>query len=498
LKLEIIDRDDHQKQVIAEIDNESFERFKHQAARKISKEIRVPGFRPGKAPYDVIRRVAGDKAIQDEAVELMLKEIYPKILEEAHIDPYGPGKIDEILSLDPPKFSFIIPLNPSVELGNYKEIRREYNEPVITDEKVEEVIERLRRRMGVAIPVERPSQPGDLVAIKMSARLLNPQEGEEAVLIEENTFEMVAGMPEDHTDEEGNEWPFPGFVNELVGLQPGEKKTILHTFPEDDSDDDLSGKEAEFIIEVESVKEIQKPQLDDDFAKTVGGFETVENLRKVIRNQLQDNETSKYNQEYFQALIEELVNGATVQYPPVALEEEIEHVLSHFLQDLQQEKMDFDTYLKTRELSREEFIEKEIKPVAERRLKRDLVLEEFATRENLRFQPEELVSIYNMAREQVRSNDMLRTLRKEKMDTRTLTDTLARSTINELFNQRLTSRLRAIATGQTEVAQTTAQSESAETATDEQPAASPEPDSSGSDQATPDVESNISESTVQE
>ena len=111
MKIETFDRDDHQKKIIAEFDTDTLERFKHQAARKIASETKFPGFRPGKAPYDMVRRMYGDKAIQDEAVSLMLDEVYPEIIERSRDRILRTRQLDEIISEDPPKFSFIVPFS---------------------------------------------------------------------------------------------------------------------------------------------------------------------------------------------------------------------------------------------------------------------------------------------------------------------------------------------------------------------------------------------------
>nr|HMN59996.1 trigger factor [Anaerolinea sp.] len=200
MKIETFEHEDHQKKIIAEFEAGFMEQYMRRGARKLASKTKIPGFRPGKAPYEVIRRTHGDAAIQEEAINIMLDEVYPQILSESGIKAYGPGKLEEILSLDPPKFSFIISLAPEVELGDYKAIRLEHTPPVIGEERVDEVVERLRRRTGTAVPVERAAEKGDLVAIRLSGHLVDPKEGEEAVLVEENSFEMVAGTPEDHTD----------------------------------------------------------------------------------------------------------------------------------------------------------------------------------------------------------------------------------------------------------------------------------------------------------
>lgn len=447
MKIETFDREDHQKKIVAEFDSDILERYKRQAARKIASEARIPGFRPGKAPFDMVRRLYGDQAIQEEAVNLILDKEYAAVIQEAGIEPYGPGKLEEILSIDPLKFVFTVPLAPVIDLGDYKSIRLDYEAPTLDEARVDETIQRLRRRTGTAVPVERAAQEGDLVAVKLSARLNDPAEGEEPNLIEENTYEMIAGKPEDHTDPEGNEWPFKGFVNVLVGLSAGDSKVISHTFGDDGSADDLAGKTAEFSVSVESVKELNLPELDDSFAHGFGPYETLDALRTDIRKQMSETAVNAYNRKYADDLVDQLVNGASVVYAPNLLEEETEHMLTHFEEDLARQNMDLETYLKTRDMTKEEFENAELKPAAERRVKRQLVLEEFAVKENIQIQAEEVQMVYDMAVNQAKNYKKSAGAANPGMNTKDMADSLARGTINEIFNQRLLNRLRAIATG---------------------------------------------------
>ena len=298
-------------------------------------------------------------------------------------------------------------------LGDYKAIRSGSRRSTRgRDDKVDEVIDRLRRRTGTAVPVERPAEKGDLVAVKLSGHpYRSSRRRGRPVLIEENTYEMVAGTPEDHTDDEGHEWPYKGFVNELVGMKTGDKRTINHTFTDDGSEDDLTGKKAEFIVQVESVKEIAKPALNEEFVKSLGPYADLEALRADILRQLQDTETKNYNRNYFDELIEKLLADSKVEYPPILMEDEIEHMLGHFNEDLARQNLELETYLKTREMTREELIEKEIRPAAEKRMKRQLVLERFAAEENIQIQPQEVQMVYDMAWNQAKRDPKMASMR---------------------------------------------------------------------------------------
>ncbi len=444
MKIETQALENRQTKIIAELEPEVFDQFMRRAARKISTQARIPGFRPGKAPYEVVRRMYGDQALQQEAVEIMLDEVYPKVLQEANVEPSGPGKLEEIISIEPPKFAFIVPLLPEVQLGDYQSVRKEYAPEPITDEQVEKTVTRLQRSYATAEPVERAAQKGDMVSFKLSANRVNPEEGQPATLIESSSYQMIAGEQE---DDEAGKWPYEHFSDELVGLSANETKTWTHTFSGDTVFEDLDGKDAEFKVEVESVKEMHLPELNDEFAQTLGEFETFDALRTAIRTQLEQNYQQQYDNTYFNDLISEVVEQSTVQYPPHLLEEEIEDFLHGVEHDLEHERLDLDTYLKMREMDRDTFIETEVKPAATRRLERSLVLAEFAKQEKVEVKEEEIRSIYFTALQQMQSSEIKKIQSRNKRSTQEMANSIATSTVNNIFNQRLMNRIKAIATG---------------------------------------------------
>jgi trigger factor len=311
LKIEITTLEDQQTRMVAELEPEIMEKYRRQAARKISQTAKIPGFRPGKAPYDLVRRMIGDDRLTQEAVELVVDEIYPKMLAEANISPSGPGKLEEIISMEPPKFAFIVPLPPKIQIEDYKSIRKEYAPEPITEEQIEQTIKRLQRNYATAEPVERAAQQGDMVSFKLSAKRTQPEEGKSDTLLYEAPYQMIAGEEE---EEEEETFPYKGFPAELVGLSAGEMKTFIHTFSDESPYEDLRGTEAEFTIAVENVKEMHPPEVNDEFAQSLGEFQTLDELKKTIRQQLEQNYSQQYDQNYYGALIEELIAKSTVVY----------------------------------------------------------------------------------------------------------------------------------------------------------------------------------------
>jgi trigger factor len=309
LKIETVARDDQQTRLVAELDVETMEKYKHQAARKVSQSTKIPGFRPGKAPYNLVRQMVGDERLTQEAVELLLEEVYPKILTEANISPSGPGKLEEIITMDPPTFAFIVPLPPEVVIGEYQALKKEYAPEPITDEQVEQTINRLQRSYATAEPVEHAAQKGDMVSFKLSAKRTQSEEGQSETLLDESPYQMIAG----EEDELEEAFPYAGFTAELLGLSAGETKTLIHTFSDESSYEDLRGKEAEFTIVADNVKEMHLSEVNDEFAQGLGEFQTVDDLKKAIRQQLEQNYAQQYDQNYFNELIEELISMSTVR-----------------------------------------------------------------------------------------------------------------------------------------------------------------------------------------
>ncbi len=442
MKLEIQPRDDHQVNVIAEFESELLEQYKRRSARKIAEKTRIPGFRPGKAPYDVVRRVVGDEALIERAIEDLIDEYYPKILEEAQLKPGAAGNLEKILSLDPPKFSFLVPLEPEVDLGNYKDIRLDYSPEAVEEQEVTDFLKRLQTNYSTAEPVDRPAQEGDLVYIKLSGKLTQPVEGEDEVVFPQRPAQFILG-----TDLlENRSFPFPGFSENLLGKKEGDTFTLTYTYPQEDEDEALRGKEVEFEVTVQSVKSLILPELNDEFAQNVGQFETLEDLKKAIREQLENTKKEKADETFFNQLFEQLQAQATIKYPPQVLEDEVEHILEDFQHDLSRQGMELDSYLKMVNKDRETFIREVLEPIARRRLERSLIMDKFADVEQIKI---------DEANFQQAIQDSLRDLQSIPMDKKPtkaehnqLTQEVLIYNINRRLDKMILDRMKAIATGQ--------------------------------------------------
>lgn len=442
MKIEKQLTEDHQARLTVELEPQHLEEAKHRAARKIAQKVKIPGFRPGKAPYPVVLRTVGEAAVLDEAMEFLVNEQYPKIIEESGIKPYGPGNLENIKKLDPPTLEFIVPLEAEVTLGDYHQIRFPYELKTVTDEEVEHAIEDLRERMAVLEPVDRPAQENDRVFIHLSAERKEVKEGQSLTLIKDRE-DQVTINPEDK--DTSSEWPYPGFSRNLLGLKAGDEKVIEYTYPEDARLESLKGTSAIFRIKVTDIKLRKLPDLNDDFAQSVGEFETFAALQKAVRENLEKQTKKEYDEEYGNKIVTEILKDVQIKYPAVMLENETNGLLRQLENRLAEQNLDMTAYLKTRRME-EADLRKELTPTAEERMKRSLVLFEVAKAENIQVDQNELQN------ETVRTLDSINRIyspkEARKMVTEPFINNMVSSIAADLTITHTLERLQSIAKGE--------------------------------------------------
>ncbi|MEW5828860.1 MAG: trigger factor [Chloroflexota bacterium] len=446
MKIEKQPRDDHQVTLVVEVEQERMEASKRRAARKLAERGKIPGFRPGKAPYDVIRRYYGDAAITEEALEILVDEIYPDVLKEAEIEPAAPGSLENVDNLEPPRFTFTVPLQPTVDLGDYKSIRLPYEWTAPTEDKVNEAIEDLRRMYGTTETVERAIQEGDYVLLDVVG--VKPEAGEdESPLLERYGFAAYV-RPTDKEDE----WPFPGFARKLIGLEAGEEKTFSHNFPEDfEQEPDLAGQSVEITATIKTVRGATLPDLDDEFAKQVGPFENLDALRGVIRANLEQESKNRYDDEYYIQLVDKIRETATIKYPPQVLDHEAEHVLEDFTRNLADQGYELESYLKMLQRDRDTLMKEDIVPAATRRLERSLIMDKMTEAEKIEMDEPSLNQEFNSTLSDLISGGFDITKAKGgRKGQQEIAQAVAMQSANRLMTRRVLERLKAIATGEAE------------------------------------------------
>jgi len=370
--------EDHQIQLTVEVEPDPWNKAKHQAARRISKRIKIAGFRPGKAPYAAIVRQIGEGAIVEDALDLVIEEIYPTLIEESEIEPYGPGTVKEIPSLDPLKIEFLIPLQPKVELGDYKAIEMAYKIPKVGKKAIDQAIEEVREQNAVYDSVERPAEDGDTIYLRVGAERLGVEHEDEAVIFDQQFSTARLGEEESASDRQF----FPGFSEHLVGMAPLEEKTITYTYPDDYEDEDLQGVEAEFLINVTNIQSKELPTIDDELAKTVSDFDTLKEYKADLKIKLVEKAEVEYESTYTNDVIAKIVGDSTIKYPPQAIEREKKDILSNMEYQLSRQGLSKELYLQFRGVS-EEDLDEEMNDTAKDNVQRSIVLYEIARIEDI-------------------------------------------------------------------------------------------------------------------
>jgi trigger factor len=376
LNIEKTIQDNHEAKLVVEFDQEKFDSYKRRAARKIAERGKIPGFRPGKAPYEMVVRNYGEQAIVEQAVDYLIDEEYSNILKEADIDPGAAGSLESIDNLQPPKLTFKVPLAPEVDLGDYQSIRLPYEWSAPGQKEIDAALEDLRQMYSTTETVDRPAEIGDYVLVDVKSETTELNRTGFATFIREEARDT--------------EWPYIGFARELIGLKAGESKTVQHTFPADWEVEALQGKSVEIEVTVKTVRGVTLPDLDGEFAKMTGAGETIDALKEAVTKDVEARSKADYDDKYFIDLIEKIKEGATLKYHQHAVEHEGEHVLEELANRLSQQGMDLEAYFKVRNTTREKFIEEEVTPVAKKRLERSLILDEIVRKEKIKVENEEL------------------------------------------------------------------------------------------------------------
>jgi trigger factor len=380
--------DEHQLQVVVEADQDAFEKEKHKAAKELSKNKKIPGYRPGKAPYPLIVNHIGEGTIIDRALQSFLDEIYPEVLDEINGEPYGPGQLKEIQSLKPPIFEFIVPLQPEIELGEYHDLRIAYQESEVGEEEVDQVIERMLAQQSTIEEVDHPAEEGNLVDTEITGRPVDADPDDEDALIMAN--QPLPVMIKSEAEDDSKEWPFPGFSRQLLGVSPGDTLELSHEYEDEEHvDEELRGKEVLYTVDIERIRQRVLPDLDEEFLQSVSDAESVDEFKDQIRDQLVQQSEQQDEHAYFDQIFEELLDDATVKYPPQMVENEIDSEVQQISRRLESQGMDLQMYLDMQDME-EEDLREQIRPKAEERITRGLMLGTIAEEEDLDIEPEEV------------------------------------------------------------------------------------------------------------
>ncbi|ADL08502.1 trigger factor [Thermosediminibacter oceani] len=360
-----------------EVGADEFEKALEQAYKKNVKRFNIPGFRRGKAPRRLIEMHYGPEVFYEDAAEIVLSEAYKKGVEENNLEPvdHPHFDIDQIEKGKGIVATAKVTVKPEVDLGEYKGLEVEKMVYNVTEEDVEKELKALQEKNARLISVERAAQKGDIVIVDLEGFL--------------DGKPLKDGKVQNYPMELGSKILVEDLEEQIAGMNAGETREVKVTYPADHPNKELAGKEVLFKVTLKEIKEKELPVIDDEFAKDVSEFDTLQELKQDIKNKLEERAKSFAESSLRGSILKKLTEQAKVDIPQAMIDREIERLIMDFAFQLRLRGMDLKEYLEASQLSPEEFKAK-FQDRAYENVKTSLVLEAVAKAENIEVSEEEL------------------------------------------------------------------------------------------------------------
>lgn len=365
-----------------EIEADAFENAVQKAYQKNKGKFNIQGFRKGKATRAMIEKLYGEGVFYDEAIDIVFPEAYStavkdlklEVIDRPSVDIESIGKGEKLV------MTVEVQVKPEVKLGDYKGLEVTKVASEVTDEDIDHEIGHMLENNARLIAIEdRPVKDGDMILLDFLGK------------VDGVAFE--GGKAENYELIVGSQSFIPGFEEQLIGLEIGQEKDIEVKFPEEYHSEDLKGKDAVFTVKVNEIKEKQVPALDDDFVTEATEFETVDELKKSIAENLKDKKAEYAQNAMKNEVVEKLADIAEVEIPHVMIDNEINAMFRDFEQNLRYQGLDIDSYFNYSGMTKDQLAES-MKPDAEKRVKMGLAIEEVAKLENISASEDDLNEEY--------------------------------------------------------------------------------------------------------
>lgn len=392
------------------------------AFKKVVGKVNVPGFRKGKVPRQIFEARFGVESLYQDAIDILLPEVYVEAIKETEIEPIDRPEIDieTFAKGEAFKFTAKVQVKPEVELGEYKGLEIQEKDFSVSAEDVEAELKMMQERHAELVVVEEgTAQNGDTVVIDFEG------------FVDGVAFE--GGKGENHSLELGSGSFIPGFEEQVVGMAREEEKDIQVTFPEEYHSEELKGKEAVFKVKVHDIKRKNLPELDDEFAMDVSEFETMEEYKQDIEKNLKERMESERKSYVENTAVQKASENATVEIPDVMIQTETDQMLREFGDRLRMQGMNLEMYFQFSGQN-EEALREQMKDDAQTRVLQSLVLEAIAQAEDITASDEELdAELEKLAKQYERSVDEIRNIFESNDNINTLKrDIVMRKTVDLL------------------------------------------------------------------
>jgi trigger factor len=460
LKLQTERLEKNTARLTVEVEVADLERAQKAAATKLSNRYKIPGFRKGKAPYNIVVKFLGEAAILEEAVEVLADEVYPKALKESGLRPYANGTLENF-TLDPqPTYTFTLPLQAEVTLGDYRSVRVDYEAPTVTEEMVDRTMDALRQQEAQTTDVEGEIEVGHRITIDLHSHFADGEEFKEDDDNEEEHDHDHDDEEHDHDhdhepkDFDEDEVPFkgdefmhqhaaafnltrenepilPGFIDQVVGKKKGDVVEFDLVVPTDHPDypqyKAIAGRTVHFEISINKVQSVELKELDDAFAQKLTEKEenplTLEALRARVKENMQREAEAEYESDYADDVLDEIIDMSEVTYPDLMVDSRVEEMVEDFKGRLKQQNITFDIYKSVTGIT-EDSIKQQYRPDAEKFLTRSLVLGEVMLREKMTLTNDELDEEVNALVQQYGNSPSMRTFFNSKEQRESLANRL--------------------------------------------------------------------------
>ena len=377
MKATFISREKNDVKFTMEFTAEEFDNAQIKAYQAAKGNIEIPGFRKGKAPRSIIEKHFGEGVFFEDAIDELFRENYVKAIRELELDIIDSpaAEFTQLKKGEGFTATITVACSPIVEVKNYKGVEIEKVENEVKDEDVENDIKSLQKRNARIVSVERPAQDGDTVLLDYAG------------FVGEDQFE--GGTAEGQELVLGSGMFIPGFEEQLVGVSAGEQKDVKVTFPEEYHAEDLAGKDAVFHCTVHEVKEEQLPELDDEFAKDVSEFDTLEELKASTRERLESYAKAGAESQMKDAAVGKVVESNEVDIPRIMVEDEIDRMMQELDQQMRYQGLSLEQYLAFTQKDAAAFRD-EIRADAEKAVKTRLIMNGIVEAEQFEVTPEEV------------------------------------------------------------------------------------------------------------
>ncbi|WP_432776592.1 trigger factor [Brevibacillus gelatini] len=375
--------ENNQGVLTVEVDAAQVDEALDQAFKKVVKKVQVPGFRKGKVPRKMFESRFGVESLYQDALDILLPTAYGQAVRETGIEPVDRPEVD-VEQMEKGKnliFKATVTVKPEVKLGEYKGLEVEEKDFTVTDESVDAELKRMQERHAELVTVEEgTAQNGDIVVIDFEGF----QDG----------VAFEGGKAEDYSLELGSGTFIAGFEEQLVGLAIGEEKEINVTFPEEYHSPNLAGKEAVFKVKLNSLKRKNLPALDDEFAKDVSEFDTLEELKADTKKKLEEKAAQEKEQYVREQLVLKAAENAEIDLPAVMVEHELDQMVNEFGQRLQFQGMTLDLYYQFSGMD-ESQLRDQLRADATSRVRTSLTLEAISKAEKIEATEEDVTEELN-------------------------------------------------------------------------------------------------------